>query len=338
MRDSGEARTGEAAMREAAMRESGAGEAPTGEVPALDPLALGATLYMPATRIDMLDVACGGKISGLRSIVLCLEDAVHETDVDDALINLQRLLAALARLPPTDGAPLLFVRPRGIGMAAQIAALPGAERLAGMVAPKVRPGEVGAWVAALGGSRLMLMPTLETPETFDPGAMRDLRDELLVEGRGRILALRIGGNDLLACLGLRRIPGETVYEGPLGPLVAQLVGLMIPAGFALTAPVYDVVRDPATLAREAARDVAFGLSGKTAIHPMQVATIHAAFAVRASEIASARAVLAEEAKAVFQHEGAMCEPSVHRAWARRILARAALYGVAEEAWAADAVG
>lgn len=304
----------------------------------LDPLALGATLYMPATRADMLEIASGAKLTGLRSIVLCLEDSVAETDVGDALANLRRLLDALARLPPSAAAPLLFVRPRSIAMAAQIADLPGASRLVGMVAPKVRPGEVATWAAAVAGSDLLLMPTLETPEVFDPIAMRDFRDELLAEARGRILALRIGGNDLLACLGLRRTPGETVYEGPLGPVVAQLIGLMIPAGFALTAPVYDVVRDPATLAREAARDVAWGLSGKTAIHPMQVATIHAAFAVTAAEVASAEAVLAAEAKAVFQHQGAMCEPSVHRAWARRILARAALYGAVGDAWAADAAG
>lgn len=311
---------------------------PRDAVPTVDPLALGATLYMPATRADMLDVAHGAKISGLRSIVLCLEDAVADGDVDHALDNLARLLDALARSPRTTGAPLLFVRPRSIAMAAEIAALAGAEQLVGMVAPKVRPGDVARWIAALGGRRLLLMPTLETPEVFDPIAMRDLRDELSEVSRGRILALRIGGNDLLACLGLRRIPGETVYEGPLGAVISQLVGLMIPAGFALTAPVYDVVRDPATLAREAARDVAFGLSGKTAIHPLQVATIHAAFAVTAAEMASAKAVLAEEAKAVFQHEGAMCEPSVHRAWARRILARARLYGVSDEAWAAEVAG
>ncbi|MGJ3262110.1 MAG: HpcH/HpaI aldolase/citrate lyase family protein [Salinarimonas sp.] len=315
------------------------------EVPPLDPLALGATLYLPATRSDIRAVAGGEKLPGLRSIVLCLEDAVAETDIGDALVNLRGLLAALeeatARTSPltpphAPAAPLLFVRPRSLAMAAEIAALPGAERLTGLVAPKVRPGEVAAWVAALGGRDLLLMPTLETAEVFDPSAMRDLRDELVAEARGRVLALRIGGNDLLACLGLRRMPGETLYEGPLGPLVAQLVGLMLPAGFALTAPVFDIVRDPATLAREAARDVAFGLCGKTAIHPMQVPIIHAAYAVSAEDLASARAILAEDARAVFQHHGAMCEPVVHRAWARRVVSRAALYGVAEEAWAADA--
>ncbi|WP_372426744.1 HpcH/HpaI aldolase/citrate lyase family protein [Salinarimonas chemoclinalis] len=305
----------------------------------IDPLALGATLYVPATRPDIRAVATGAKLSGLRSIVLCLEDAVAETDIDDALANLRALLAALGRIDaPTPDAPLLFVRPRSLAMAWEIAALPGAERLTGLVAPKVRPGGVAAWVAALGGRDLLLMPTLETPEVFDPCAMRDLRDELVATARGRVLALRIGGNDLLACLGLRRMPGETLYEGPLGPLVAQLVGLMIPAGFALTAPVFDIVRDPVTLAREAARDVAFGLCGKTAIHPMQVAIIEAAYAVGADDLARARAILEEDARAVFQHAGAMCEPTVHRAWARRVVARAALYGVAEEAWAADATG
>ena len=38
--------------------------------------ALGATLYMPATRADILDVVFGEKIQGLRSLVVCLEDAV----------------------------------------------------------------------------------------------------------------------------------------------------------------------------------------------------------------------------------------------------------------------
>ena len=57
--------------------------------------ALGATLYMPATRPDILDVVLGEKIQGLRSLVVCLEDAVAETDVQQGLNNLKNLLLGI---------------------------------------------------------------------------------------------------------------------------------------------------------------------------------------------------------------------------------------------------
>ena len=38
------------------------------------PWELGATLYMPATRKDIAEVVLEGKIPGLRSLVVCLED------------------------------------------------------------------------------------------------------------------------------------------------------------------------------------------------------------------------------------------------------------------------
>ncbi|MEZ7186179.1 HpcH/HpaI aldolase/citrate lyase family protein, partial [Pseudomonas aeruginosa] len=51
---------------------------------AISPFALGATLYMPATRDDILDVVFGMKIPELRSLVVCLEDAVAAIDVESA--------------------------------------------------------------------------------------------------------------------------------------------------------------------------------------------------------------------------------------------------------------
>ena len=42
----------------------------------LSPWNLGATLYMPATRYDIEGAILDGKIPGLRSLVICLEDAV----------------------------------------------------------------------------------------------------------------------------------------------------------------------------------------------------------------------------------------------------------------------
>ena len=58
----------------------------------LSAYALGATLYMPATRHDLWSVVSGEKIPHLRSMVICLEDAVSEQDVGLALQHLQQLL------------------------------------------------------------------------------------------------------------------------------------------------------------------------------------------------------------------------------------------------------
>lgn len=51
----------------------------------VSPFALGATLYMPATRPDLLAVMGGIKLPGLRSLVICLEDAIAESDTAVAL-------------------------------------------------------------------------------------------------------------------------------------------------------------------------------------------------------------------------------------------------------------
>jgi citrate lyase beta subunit len=75
------------------------------------PWDLGATLYMPATRMDLAEVL-EGKIPGLRSLVVCLEDAVSEHDVPFALQNLslflQRLNDAKFNMETTSGRWFLF--------------------------------------------------------------------------------------------------------------------------------------------------------------------------------------------------------------------------------------
>jgi citrate lyase beta subunit len=292
------------------------------------PYALGATLYVPMTHANAADVALGRKLQGLRSVVLCLEDAVADRDVPEGLLRLSKLLSDLRNSERDHGAtPLVFVRPRNLEMAFAIAGLSGIESLDGFVCPKVRPGQVKAWVTAVSGTTLRLMPTLETVEILDPVAVRELRDELTVDADGRILALRVGGNDLMACLGLRRSRGRTVYDGPLRSVLANLVNLMIPAGFHLTAPVHEIIDDTEALEREVAEDVAWGFVGKTAIHPSQIPSIHAAFAVREQDLDAAQLILAPGAPAVFRHGGAMCEPATHRAWANSIVERTRCHGL-----------
>lgn len=297
----------------------------------VSPFALGATLYMPATRNDLLGVVFAEKLVGLRSVVVCLEDAVSECDLECALRNLDLLLKSIdERGGRPSGGPLVFVRPRNDGMAAMLAQWPLMFHVDGFVMPKLTIKNLDAWDQAVRGTELFLMPTLETKEVFDPSAMVDLRDAMLDTVKDRIIALRIGGNDLMGCLGLRRNPATTLYQTPMGYVIPMLAGVMGSAGFALTAPVFEQIQNTQLLVEELALDMAHGLVGKTAIHPAQVAIIHGALQVGIDDLNSAKAIVSESAPAVFQFNGAMCEPATHMKWARNMLDRAHWHGVRQE--------
>jgi len=295
----------------------------------ISPYELGATLYMPATRDDLLKIIFNRKIDGLRSLVICLEDAVSDADVSAGLHNLAKVLSCIEEVGgrPADG-PLVFVRPRNSSMAATLAQWPQIRHIDGFVAPKFSRATLSKWEQAMGESDLLLMPTLESADVFDPLAMSTLKNSLVSSSlRERILVLRIGGNDLMGCLGLRRDASRSLYDGPMGYVIPMLVGIMGSAGFALTAPVYERMDNIDVLKAELARDVAHGLVGKTAIHPCQIETIHEALKVSVEDLNAAKLILAQDAAAVFKHGGAMCEPATHRAWAKSIVDRAQWQGV-----------
>lgn len=293
----------------------------------ISPLELGATLYMPAVRSDILQIVLGERLPGLKSLVICLEDAVSESDVEQGLKNLRQLLLGIksAGGRPLSG-PLVFVRPRNADMAAMLCEWPEISLIDGFVAPKIDTRSIETWSKAMSRPEIMLMPTLETAEVFDPGAMVSLREALRYAFGDRIIALRIGGNDLMGCLGLRRSNTFTIYDSPIGYVIPMLSGIMGAGGFALTAPVFERIDNEELLKAELAKDIAHGLVGKTAIHPSQVEIINNAFRVDPDDVESARKILAEDAQAVFKHGGAMCEPATHFKWARRILDRNMCYG------------
>ncbi|HYW14669.1 MAG TPA: HpcH/HpaI aldolase/citrate lyase family protein [Allosphingosinicella sp.] len=285
----------------------------------MDAIELGATLYVPATRGDLAAVA-SGRYPSLRSAVLCLEDSIAQRQVPDALENLARLLDS-----DWGGGPALFVRPRDPAMLARIARLDGAERLAGYVLPKATADNLPDYLSTAPDEAL-LMPTLETAEALDPFQAARLREQLLAV-RPRILALRIGGNDLLQTIGARRSADRTAYEGPLGAITGALVAAFAPFGFQLSAPVFEHFGRPSVLQAEVERDLDHGLYTKTAIHPVQVAQIQSCYRVSAEDYDEAGAILAA-ARAVFGSRGAMCEESTHRRWAQIVRRRGEIFGVA----------
>lgn len=300
--------------------------APLSPAVPLNPWQLGASLYTPATRPDLLALGTG-RYGALTSLIYCTEDAVLEADLPLALDNLAR---ALPLLPPPGVGPLRLIRVRNPAVLARVLTL-DLRGISAAVLPKVHAGNLGAYLRVLDRSawpRLPLLLTLETPEALSEAHMTRLRDLILEGGhRPRVAALRIGGNDLMHALGVRRKPGRTLYEGPLERVIGMLLGVFKPHGFALSSPVYEVFGDLPTLARELEQDLDYGLCGKTIIHPAQLPAVLDAYRVAEADLLEARAILAPDAPAVFQMNGRMCEPATHTRWATDIACRAELYGV-----------
>ena len=299
----------------------------------LSPWRLGATLYMPATRTDIADAILHNKISGLRSLVICLEDAVSEQDIPQALQNLRALLTHLAQAKTAQGNacwPLFFIRPRDTAMGEMLVREMDISAIDGFVLPKFTLAALPVWWRILESTELCMMPTLETEEVFDVLQMRELATTLLNHPcHTRIIALRIGGNDLMNVISLRRSHHLTLYDGPMGYAIKMLVAVFASRDFALTAPVCEHIDDHQIMDRELALDMAHGLVGKTAIHPNQISKIEAALMVSPADHADALRIL-NSTQAVFKSQGTMCEPATHRRWASAILARAQVYGIATE--------
>jgi citrate lyase beta subunit len=285
----------------------------------LDLHRMTASLYVPAVHPKLECALRGLAYPAARSWIACTEDAIADAQLDQALAQLG---AALPALPARNQGPLRFVRPRNAEVLAQILAMPDIDRIHGFVIPKADHQSLPAYLKLLetDGRAFAFMPTLETIATFDAGALLALRTLLLNSAlKSRCVALRIGANDLLALLGMRRPRGVSIYQTPLGVLIGQLVLCFKPHGFQLTGAVFDYLDQPELLRAEAQQDRHMGLIGKTAIHPDQVSSIEAAFLPDAREVAAARTLTQAHAPAVMSFDGAMLEHAVHGAWARQLL-------------------
>lgn len=286
-------------------------------------------MYVPCTkpRRTIVNIANGDKYEYLRSVIFCLEDAVRADELSGAINNISK---AVREMKPGVG-PLRFIRVRNPETLGKVLRMRGlVDAINGFVLPKITASNLQYYLAQLTDKDpYCLMPTLETKEIFNPKEMGKLRDLLLQDSnaRERILCLRIGGNDLMNCLGVRRDPRRTIYVTGVSEVIKRLAGEFIPHGFGLTAPVCECLDNPEVLQEEVELDLLQGLFGKTAIYPEQIALIEAGYRVDARDLEDAQRILQPDAKAVFKLNGRMCEPTTHSRWARTIIERSEIYGV-----------
>ncbi|UZI31536.1 HpcH/HpaI aldolase/citrate lyase family protein [Streptomyces sp. CA-278952] len=243
-------------------------------------VALGATLYSPATRLSLADDVLKQAARGVVSMVLCLEDSIDDAEVTGAEANLIRQFAELAARDAAAGTestasataprdpreatdavaadvPLLFIRVREPAQITDLVRRLGdsVRMLSGFVLPKFTEERGRQFLEALDeaesecGRRLFAMPVLESPELLH----LETRGEILQgiarsveKHRDRVLALRLGVTDFCSAYGLRRAPDMTAYDVHIvASVIADVVNVLGRAdgtGFTITGPVWEYFR------------------------------------------------------------------------------------------------
>ncbi|WP_051165148.1 HpcH/HpaI aldolase/citrate lyase family protein, partial [Nocardia testacea] len=233
-------------------------------------MALGATLYVPATRADLTATIVRRADRGVCSMVIDLEDAVADHEVEFAKQQTVRTLDELAARP--DPNPMLFVRVRDADTVPELLDRLGAgiQVLTGFVFPKFDSSSAPKYLAALTAAAarterpLYGMPVLESAALVH----RQTRDSeltqiaaCLAEVRERILAVRVGATDMCATFGIRRDRDLTIYDvRVIADVIADIVnylGRADDSGFLITGPVWEYFADHERMFRPLLRTAPF---------------------------------------------------------------------------------
>jgi len=280
-------------------------------------------LFVPGDRPERFTKAAA---SGADAIILDLEDAVMperrpaaRTEVAKWLAGADRRVPAWVRINPVDTDDAL------LDLAAVIGGRPN-----GIVLPKARDGadvhRVDHWLECLetqcgyGCGSIGLLPLI----TESAGAL--LKAASFTALPARVAALTWGAEDLAADVGAS---ANRTSEGEYELTFAMARSFCLLAAAAAGVPAFDTIdtefRDMAAVERRARASRRQGFAGKLAIHPAQVAPIHAAFQPTAEEIVWAGRVLAAFRAApgagAVAFEGGMLDKP-HLRQAERILAAA----------------
>jgi (S)-citramalyl-CoA lyase len=264
-------------------------------------------LFTPGDKPDRFDK---GAAAGADLVILDLEDAVAPDAKDAARHHAieylrsarsGRTLRALRINDPTT--------PLGIGDLAALRASGSRPDL--LVVPKV---ENAATIMRVGGTfdetatkRLPVLPLIESAA----GTLH--ADEILAERD--VIGVLVGAADLAADLGIPE---------PTRPLLTVPRGQIVLTAAAYGKPAFDTpwfaLNDEAGLRRDIGAAFSEGFSGKSAVHPAQIAPINAVWTPSSAQVAKARRVIAVANRGVGTVDGQMVDEAMARR-ARNVLSR-----------------
>ncbi len=293
----------------------------------LSPIQLGGTLYIPATHKNMAAICNEKKYPELRSCIIDTEDAISEDELEFAMDNIAHMLQEYV-----PGNLCVFIRPRNPAVLQKILQIKDIDKVDGFSLPKFSTEVMHEYAHIIAQSKYQfhLMPVLESLDIFSKEKLEEIRSFLL-ESPLDILSLRLGGEDMMQYLGLKRRCEDNIYE-LVAPsrVIADVINTFKPFGFFISATVFNCIDKHELYEDNVFEDLRQGLIGKTIIHPSQIAPINEAYKVTKKDYEMALKMLDKDTAAIIVHDGQMGEKFAHTSWAKVILQRHHYYGLKED--------
>lgn len=316
--------------------------------------AIGANMYMPGTKDGVFEKLIDNKFREIGAITLCCEDAIPEDKVEDAEINILGILDNLYEMNIKDPdllnrLPLIFVRVRNIEQFRALAKKMNKNRLkmlSGFNFPKFNSSNGDEYFTILKtlsekyDEILYGMPILEDKKviyqetrTFELDNIK----KILHNYAKYVLNIRVGGTDFSSIYGLRRNVNNTIYDiRVVSDCLIDILNTFLreDENYVVSGPVWEYFSwDESSpeilgLKKELDLDIQNGFQGKTIIHPSQIDTVNKSYIVNYYEYQDAVNILNAEGGVFKSEQGnRMNEVNPHRNWAKKIVAKAEIFGV-----------
>ena len=220
--------------------------------------SLGATLYIPANHPKLWKKIIDQMQLGVVSMVICLEDAIGDNQIEEAQEGLCKQLLLLQeeiyeKRVVKEDLPFLFIRVRSPEQLEVVyeGLKSCLELVYGFVFPKFRPDNAETFMEAIidintrSNRTFMAMPILESAELIHVETRRESLQkivEICEKNKSIILNIRIGATDFSSYFGLRRGHDYTVYDvHVIRDCITDIINVFCRVGrdFVVSGPVWE---------------------------------------------------------------------------------------------------
>lgn len=319
--------------------------------------AIGALLYIPAIQKDMLYKVIDGKIEGIVSMAICLEDSIGVAGENESIENMKEIFHYIKNNQRIkEELPLIFIRFRNREQMMRVGEVlkESLDLLTGIIIPKANKEVISEFLSGLDDltcETLYIMPIIETTEFINietkDKALLDLY-KVVKENKDRILNIRIGVTDILGSYGLRRNKKHTIYDNIIfNKFCVDLIGTLggkkdmdIPISGGVS-EFYNLKNKEIldSYVKEIYLDKSNAFVGKTVVHPLQLNVVQAMNTISYEDYIDAKNIIENVnskcgVSASFLAER-MNEVNPHFYWAEKTMILSDVYGVLNEGKAAN---